>query len=115
MGLTAVYPTPARRPASGVLDTHRMESPLERPLPDWRDALGRVLDDLAMEHGISRRADGSALPLVLEDGRSRATRHAPTAASLRSSSASISSTISSRLRVIDHCGKCDFSLERSEM
>ncbi|PYP77362.1 MAG: dTDP-4-dehydrorhamnose reductase [Gemmatimonadetes bacterium] len=43
---TADYPTPARRPAYSVLSTERLESRLGAPLPEWRDALGRFLDEL---------------------------------------------------------------------
>jgi len=48
---TADYPTPARRPAYSVLCTDRLERLLEAPLPDWRDALGRFLDELAPVRG----------------------------------------------------------------
>jgi dTDP-4-dehydrorhamnose reductase len=44
---TAEYPTPARRPGYSVLSTKRLEGLLSRPLPDWRDALGRFLDELS--------------------------------------------------------------------
>jgi len=43
---TADYPTPARRPAYSVLCTDRLEQLLSAPLPDWRDALRRFLDEL---------------------------------------------------------------------
>jgi len=36
---TAEYPTPARRPAYGVLATARFEATFGFALPDWRDAL----------------------------------------------------------------------------
>jgi dTDP-4-dehydrorhamnose reductase len=53
---TDEYPTPARRPSYSVLCTDRLESMLASPLPDWRDALGRFLDEI-------RRAPGaSAVP-----------------------------------------------------
>jgi len=48
---TADYPTPARRPAYSVLGTDRLEELLGSPLPDWRDALGRFLDELAPDFG----------------------------------------------------------------
>jgi len=44
---TADYPTPARRPAYSALSTKRLDALLPRPLPDWRDALGRFLDELS--------------------------------------------------------------------
>jgi len=40
---TADYPTPARRPAYGVLATTRFETTFGFALPDWRDALARCL------------------------------------------------------------------------
>jgi dTDP-4-dehydrorhamnose reductase len=40
---TADYPTPARRPAYGVLATTRFENTFGFALPDWRDALHRCL------------------------------------------------------------------------
>ncbi len=40
---TADYPTPARRPAYGVLDTSRFESTFGFALPHWRDALAQCL------------------------------------------------------------------------
>jgi len=43
---TSDFPTPARRPAYSVLDTSRMERLLGAPLPSWRDALTRFLDQL---------------------------------------------------------------------
>lgn len=53
---TADYPTRARRPAYSVLCTDRLES-LLAPLPDWRDALRRFLDELTSP---SRTADSVA-------------------------------------------------------
>jgi len=44
---TADFPTPARRPPYSVLSTARLEHLLGAPLPDWRDGLGRFLDELA--------------------------------------------------------------------
>ena len=40
---TADYPTPARRPAYGVLDASRFESTFGFALPHWRDALAECL------------------------------------------------------------------------
>jgi dTDP-4-dehydrorhamnose reductase len=40
---TAEYPTPARRPAYGVLDTRKFEATFGFALPPWRDALDRCL------------------------------------------------------------------------
>jgi len=40
---TADYPTPARRPAYGVLATSRFESTFGFALPHWRDALAECL------------------------------------------------------------------------
>jgi dTDP-4-dehydrorhamnose reductase len=42
---TSEYPLPAPRPAYSILDTARLASLLGAPLPDWRDALGRYLED----------------------------------------------------------------------
>jgi len=44
---TADYPTPARRPKYSALCTTRLESLLSGSLPDWREALGRFLDELS--------------------------------------------------------------------
>lgn len=44
---TADYPTPARRPMYSVLCTKRLEGLLSGHLPDWRDGLGRFLDELS--------------------------------------------------------------------
>lgn len=44
---TADYPTPARRPKYSVLCTKRLEGLLAASLPDWRDGLGRFLDELS--------------------------------------------------------------------
>lgn len=43
---TADYPTPARRPAWSVLDNSHLRS-LGVSLPDWRDGLRQVMDQLA--------------------------------------------------------------------
>ena len=44
---TADYPTPAKRPAYSRLDTGTLERDFGMTLPDWRAALGNVLDTLA--------------------------------------------------------------------
>jgi dTDP-4-dehydrorhamnose reductase len=44
---TADYPTPARRPAFSVLDTHRLREVHGIGLPDWRDGLDCVIGELA--------------------------------------------------------------------
>ncbi|KLI98622.1 dTDP-4-dehydrorhamnose reductase, partial [Luteimonas sp. FCS-9] len=44
---TADYPTPAKRPGYSRLDTSTLVSDFGVALPDWRDALGDVLDTLA--------------------------------------------------------------------
>ena len=41
---TAEYPTPAHRPAYGVLDTARFERTFGFALPDWRTSLAECLD-----------------------------------------------------------------------
>ena len=43
---TADYPTPAARPAYSVLDTSRLQRDFDIALPDWRDGLERVLDEM---------------------------------------------------------------------
>lgn len=43
---TADYPTPATRPAYSRLDTSSLERDFGIPLPQWREALGDVLDTL---------------------------------------------------------------------
>ena len=40
---TAEYPTPAKRPAYSVLDTHRIETTFGLAIPDWKDSLRRCL------------------------------------------------------------------------
>lgn len=44
---TADYPTPAARPAYSVLDTTALQRDFEIALPDWREGLARVLDEVA--------------------------------------------------------------------
>ncbi len=41
---TEEFPLPARRPAYSVLDTTRVETILNRPMPRWQDALARYLE-----------------------------------------------------------------------
>ena len=43
---TADYPTPAARPAYSVLDTSTLQRDFGIALPDWREGLARVLDEL---------------------------------------------------------------------
>ena len=44
---TAEYPTPARRPAYGVLATRKFEDAFGFALPDWREALERCVSEPA--------------------------------------------------------------------
>jgi dTDP-4-dehydrorhamnose reductase len=48
---TAEYPTPARRPAYGVLATTRFERVFGFSLPGWQEALAACQDE---EHGPGR-------------------------------------------------------------
>lgn len=41
---TSEYPTPARRPRYSCLDTTRLKEDFGIDLPDWKEALGQVLD-----------------------------------------------------------------------
>lgn len=43
------YPTPARRPAYSCLDIDRLQADFGLTLPDWKDALAAVLDEVAAE------------------------------------------------------------------
>jgi dTDP-4-dehydrorhamnose reductase len=43
---TSEYPTPARRPAYSVLDTSKIESCLDLPIPQWRGSLRKMLKEL---------------------------------------------------------------------
>jgi len=43
---TADYPRPAKRPAWSVLDTSRFDAFVDRPLPGWKGALDRFLDQV---------------------------------------------------------------------
>lgn len=47
---TAEYPTPAKRPAYSRLDTSALRQTFGVKLPDWKTALGSVLDALALRH-----------------------------------------------------------------
>jgi dTDP-4-dehydrorhamnose reductase len=51
---TADYPTPARRPAYGVLATRKFEATFGYAMPDWRDALAACRSAMAAD---SRGAD----------------------------------------------------------
>jgi dTDP-4-dehydrorhamnose reductase len=42
---TSEYPVPARRPAYGVLATHRFQEVFGFALPDWREALQRCASE----------------------------------------------------------------------
>lgn len=46
---TAEYPTPARRPARGVLGTHRLETVFGYSPRPWRDALREIVADLKVK------------------------------------------------------------------
>ena len=43
---TSEYPTPATRPAYSVLDTEKIRPLLSGPIPDWRDSLKNMLQEL---------------------------------------------------------------------
>ena len=43
---TAAWPTPATRPAYSVLDTHKIREVLGAPIPEWRDSLESMLEEL---------------------------------------------------------------------
>ena len=45
---TADYPTPAERPAYSCLDTARLVSDFALDLPEWREALAKTLEELAL-------------------------------------------------------------------
>lgn len=40
------YPTPAARPLNSRLDTRRLRERFDLHLPDWRDGVARMLDEL---------------------------------------------------------------------
>ena len=42
------YPTPAKRPTYSCLDVSRLQSDFNVVVPDWRQSLGRVLDEIAL-------------------------------------------------------------------
>ena len=58
---TADYPTPARRPAYGVLSTALFRNTFGFGLPDWRDALGACLAGPALPEGY-RHPSAAAAP-----------------------------------------------------
>ena len=43
---TTDYPTPATRPAYSVLDTEKIKPYLSSPVPEWRDSLKNMLQEL---------------------------------------------------------------------
>jgi dTDP-4-dehydrorhamnose reductase len=43
---TQDFPTPARRPAYSVLDNHKFQHAFGFPLPDWKQGLTQVMDEL---------------------------------------------------------------------
>ena len=43
---TSEYPTPATRPAYSVLNTEKIRPLLPGPIPDWRDSLKKMLQEL---------------------------------------------------------------------
>lgn len=43
---TAQFPTPAKRPQYSVLDTSKIKNTLNLTIPNWKDALGRCLNQL---------------------------------------------------------------------
>ena len=43
---TTNYPAPARRPANSRLDTHKLRQTFGLTLPDWRDGVDYILDQL---------------------------------------------------------------------
>lgn len=43
---TADYPTPATRPVYSVLDTEKIRALLPGPIPEWRDSLKKMLQEL---------------------------------------------------------------------
>ena len=45
---TAEYPTPARRPLNSRLSSERLEAAYGLALPDWRDAIDRIVDQLML-------------------------------------------------------------------
>jgi dTDP-4-dehydrorhamnose reductase len=59
---TAEYPTPARRPAYGVLATTRFESTFGLALPHWREALAECLasEDTKTDVSVNANARGIA-------------------------------------------------------
>jgi len=44
--LTTQYPTPAKRPAFSLLDTHKIQYTYQLTIPEWKDSLQRCLQKL---------------------------------------------------------------------
>jgi dTDP-4-dehydrorhamnose reductase len=51
---TASYPTPARRPANSRLSGDKLKQIYGLAMPEWRDALGRCMDEIVKETKASR-------------------------------------------------------------
>jgi dTDP-4-dehydrorhamnose reductase len=51
---TSAYPTPARRPAYGVLSSRKFEATFAYRMPDWRDELAACLSDM---RAVPRKVD----------------------------------------------------------
>lgn len=51
---TAHYPTPARRPANSQLSGHKLKQIYGLAMPEWREALGRCMDEIVNEMKASR-------------------------------------------------------------
>lgn len=56
---TADYPTPARRPAYSRLDTDTLQRDFDIELPDWRQGLDRVLDEMAAQRQPDRKSNAA--------------------------------------------------------
>ena len=76
---TADYPTPARRPAYGVLATARFEPTFGFALPDWRDALARLPREPGSEPPPTVTVAVVDSPLAPSERERRARRPSPTA------------------------------------
>lgn len=46
---TADWPTPAKRPANSALDSRKFERMYQHRMPDWRQSLPSVIDQIALE------------------------------------------------------------------
>jgi dTDP-4-dehydrorhamnose reductase len=44
---TEAFPTPAKRPLNSRLDCHRLEQSLGMRMPDWREGVAAVVDEIA--------------------------------------------------------------------